>query len=315
MPAEGGAFGDMLRRAREAQGIDLGAVARRTRIAPHHLEALERSDLDALPAGPFGRSYVRAYAEALGIEPEPILEAYRVHEHRRGLGTPEGERRMLQELSQLAGRGAEAGRHPARVPARLVVVVVSVGILATVGWLLARNRAARETSAEAPPQPTPVPSPLVAAAPRARSSEPPAAAGRGGARHDRPAADAPSVSPPTDPLQVSGFGVGTGVVDRRLVGRADRLPEGSRVVFWTEVRGGRPGHVIRHVWFHEGRAVMKANLAIRGPHWRTHSTLVLPRGSAGRWTVEARTSDGRLLARNDFVCEPLDARRPGSTGE
>jgi hypothetical protein len=192
-----------------------------------------------------------------------------------------------------------------------VVVVVSVDP-GYVGWLLARNRA-RETSAEAPSADA---GPLPArCSPRARSSEPQTATSRDVAKHDHPATDTPSVNPPTNPLQISKFKIGTAVVDRRLVGRADRLPEESRVVFWTEVLKGRPGHVIRHVWLHEGRAVMKANLAIRGPHWRTHSTLILPRGSAGRWTVEARTSDGRLLARNDFVCEPLEARRPESTNE
>jgi hypothetical protein len=98
--------------------------------------------------------------------------------------------------------------------------------------------------------------------------------------------------------------VGTGVVDHRLVGRADRFTEGTGVSYWTLVLGGQAGHVIRHVWFQEGRAVMRADLPIRGPYWRTYSHLVLPGGSAGRWMVEARTSDGRLLARDEFLCEP-----------
>jgi cytoskeletal protein RodZ len=310
-PLEGGAFGELLRRAREAQGIALGAIAERTRIARHHLEALERSDLGALPAGPFGRSYVRAYADVLGVDPDPILEAYRVWERQRGAGTPEGEQRMLEELSHLVGRDARAAGSPARfpaVPARLAAAVAAAGILATLGWLLARDRAP-DSAVATSIQPTSVPSPEVAARPRAEPPEPPAATSAGAARDDRPAADAPASSSPPDTLEVSDHAVGTGIVDRRLVGGADRFPEGSRVAFWTQVRGGRPGHVIRHVWFQEGHAVMKANLAIGGPHWRTHSTLVLPRGSAGRWTVEARTSGGRLLARDAFVCEPVEPRR------
>lgn len=309
-PAEGGAFGDILRRSRERQGIALGAVATKTRIAPHHLEALERSDLDALPAGPFGKSYVRAYAEVLGIDPGPILEAYRVQQRQRGIDTAEREQRMLQELSHLAGGSGGAGGPPARLRtrrARLAAAVVSVAILGTVGWLLARN-GPRETSVEATPRPTPAAPSQVVAPPR---PQPPAAAHpAGGASEESPAVKAPASSPPTDSLRVSDFGVGTEVVDRRLVGRADQFPEGSRVFFWTLVVGGRPGHFIRHVWFQGGRAVMRADLPIGGPHWRTRSTLVLPRGSAGPWTVEARTSDGRLLARNDFVSEPLEPRRP-----
>ena len=97
----------MLRRAREARGLALDAVADATRIARHHLEALERSDLDALPAGPFGKGYVRSYAKLLGIDPEPILEDYRVRERQRGLGTAEDERRTLEQLSRLLHEGGD----------------------------------------------------------------------------------------------------------------------------------------------------------------------------------------------------------------
>ena len=100
--------------------------------------------------------------------------------------------------------------------------------------------------------------------------------------------------------------MGTGLASRRLVGQADRFPAGTRVSFWTLVLGGQPGHVVRHVWFHEGRPVMRVDLSIGGPHWRTHSRLLLPEGSAGLWAVEARTSDGRLLVRDEFLCESGD---------
>jgi hypothetical protein len=103
---------------------------------------------------------------------------------------------------------------------------------------------------------------------------------------------------------VSDHGVGTGLAGGWLVGESDRFPEGTRVSFWTRVLGGQPGHVIRHVWFREGQAVMSADLPVGGPHWRTYSRLLLAEGSAGSWAAEARTSDGRLLARQEFLCEP-----------
>jgi len=82
--------------------------------------------------------------------------------------------------------------------------------------------------------------------------------------------------------------------------------EGSEVVFWTLVVGGRPGDSIRHVWFEDGRAVMRADLDIGGAHWRTYSRLGLPRGATGPWTVEARDPEGRLLARQEFLCVPAE---------
>jgi cytoskeletal protein RodZ len=321
-PADGG-FGEPLRRAREACGTTLEEVAEKTRIAPHHLNALEQSDLDALPAGPFGKSYIRSYAEVLGIDPAPILDAYHVQEIRRGVGAPERDQQMLQELSHLVGRGEDhGGLLGLRVRTAVVAAAaVLVAILGTVGWLLARSGAPRTPApapraASATPSPAPVSPPestppsradrltrspggVVAPArpqPAQRAASPAVGAG---AQQEKP----PPAKLPTDTLQVSDFGVGTEVVDRRLVGKAEEFPEGTRVSFWTLVVGGQPGHVVRHVWFQAGRAVMRADLRVGGPHWRTRSSLVLPAGSSGPWTVEARTIDGRLLARNDFVCE------------
>jgi hypothetical protein len=60
--------------------------------------------------------------------------------------------------------------------------------------------------------------------------------------------------------------------------------------------------VIHHFWIHEGREVTRADLEIGGSHWRTQSRLVLPEGSTGRWAAEARGPDGRVLAREEFLC-------------
>jgi transcriptional regulator with XRE-family HTH domain len=294
------AFGELLKRAREARGLALEAVADATRIARHHLEALERSDLDALPAGPFGKGYVRSYAKVLGIDPEPILQDYRVRERERGRGTAEDERRVLEELSRLVRRDEPKRLLPTPlrsagfVLAATLVLAVALTLSLAFGVLTMR----RSTVARARAPLTSTAPPRTALAPAGGASFEPKKAVL--PPHDR-ALEAPAL--PTDALEVSAHGVGTGLVDHRLVGGADRFPAGSHVSFWTLVVGGRPGHVIRHVWFHEGRAVMRADLPIGGPHWRTSSRLLLPQGSIGRWAVEARTSDGRLLARGEFACE------------
>jgi len=290
-----------MRRARAARGVTLEAVSDGTRIALRHLEALERSDLDALPAGPFGKGYVRAYAKLLGIDPEPILEAYRLRERQRGFGTAEEEHRLLEQLSHLVDPRAERKRGPALSPPRPARVIafaalafVVLAVLGALGWFLIRAQAPQTAAATPQPQPAPEATETVAAP--VPTPAPAAAA--------RPTPRPPAVRLSTDALQVSDHGVGTGLVEHRLVGRADLFAEGTHVSFWTLVLGGQPGYVIRHVWFQEGRAVMRADLPIGGAHWRTYSRLLLPRGSAGRWTVEARTSDGRLLARDEFLCEP-----------
>ncbi|MGE3511744.1 MAG: DUF2914 domain-containing protein [Vicinamibacterales bacterium] len=99
-------------------------------------------------------------------------------------------------------------------------------------------------------------------------------------------------------LTVAGSGVGTAVVDRQLVGQADRFVAGSRVVFWTHVRGGRTGDTIDHVWFHDGTVVGAASLSVGSPDWRTQSRRLLE--PSGVWAVEARDPEGHILARHEF---------------
>jgi transcriptional regulator with XRE-family HTH domain len=66
-------LGETLRRARLDRGLALDDVARVIRIRSGYLAALENEELDALPAHVYARSFVRAYAEFLGVEPEPLL--------------------------------------------------------------------------------------------------------------------------------------------------------------------------------------------------------------------------------------------------
>ena len=128
-------FGDELRRAREARGLTLDAVAATTRIVRRHLDALERSDLDALPPGPFGKGYLRTYATLLGIDPDPILTAYRAREKERGLGTAEAESRMLDELSHLVQQRAARGKRHALLALGSGRLALALVVLTLVGAL------------------------------------------------------------------------------------------------------------------------------------------------------------------------------------
>lgn len=283
-----GSFGEALRDAREARGLSLDDVASTTRVARRHLAALERGDLDALPAGPFAKGYIEAYGKAVGIDPRPVIEAYRAEARRKSSATPGGQDRMLDELAQIVNRrsGAAEPRRPV-AKGRLGIVFGScaVALLATFGWLALRDDTGHDAPAAAP-------SPTAAA--RAKSAPAPSPAGH--------ATPAPSPRRPNPDIAVSDSGLGTGVENHRLVGAAEEFREGREVVFLTRVVGGDPGDVIYHVWLHEDRGVARIPLTIGGAVWRTFSRRPLPPGARGHWTVEARGLDGRLLARQQFVC-------------
>jgi len=69
-------FGARLRLQRERQQITLSTIAEQTKIKLSLLEGLERDDVSHWPAGIFRRSYVRAYARAIGLEPDTVLREF-----------------------------------------------------------------------------------------------------------------------------------------------------------------------------------------------------------------------------------------------
>jgi hypothetical protein len=69
-------FGMRLRLQREEQQIPLVTIAERTKIKLSLLEGLERDDVSRWPTGIFRRSYFRAYASAIGLEPDRVLREF-----------------------------------------------------------------------------------------------------------------------------------------------------------------------------------------------------------------------------------------------
>ena len=69
-------FGARLRFERERRQIALRSIAEGTKIGLGLLEGLERDDVSRWPSGIFRKSFVRAYAQAIGIDPEPVVREF-----------------------------------------------------------------------------------------------------------------------------------------------------------------------------------------------------------------------------------------------
>jgi len=65
--------GQILRDAREAQGITLEDAAARLRLMQRQVEAMETDDFESLDPPVFARGFVRNYARLLGLAPEALL--------------------------------------------------------------------------------------------------------------------------------------------------------------------------------------------------------------------------------------------------
>src|SRR4029450_9456345 len=62
-----------LRKARMARGLSLTEISRRTRIGVGFLRKIDDGDPQGLPAGFYARAFVRAYAEAVGLDGDLVV--------------------------------------------------------------------------------------------------------------------------------------------------------------------------------------------------------------------------------------------------
>ena len=72
--------GEALRTIREFRGLSRDALAESTRIRASYLAAIEEMRLEQLPSRPFVIGYIRAYAQALGVDPDVAAERFKAEE-------------------------------------------------------------------------------------------------------------------------------------------------------------------------------------------------------------------------------------------
>jgi transcriptional regulator with XRE-family HTH domain len=70
-------IGSQLRAAREEKGLTLEDIAAQTRIPRRHLESLEISDWERLPAPTYTTGFAKSYASAVGLDRTEIAERLR----------------------------------------------------------------------------------------------------------------------------------------------------------------------------------------------------------------------------------------------
>jgi hypothetical protein len=75
-------IGASLREARMRARIDVSEIEAQTKIRAKYLRALENEEFDLLPGPTFVKSFLRTYADALGLDSKALLEQYRLDHER-----------------------------------------------------------------------------------------------------------------------------------------------------------------------------------------------------------------------------------------
>jgi cytoskeleton protein RodZ len=76
------AIGATLREARMRARIDISEIESETKIRAKYLRALENEEWDLLPGPTYVKSFLRTYADALGLDSRLLLEEYKLRHER-----------------------------------------------------------------------------------------------------------------------------------------------------------------------------------------------------------------------------------------
>jgi cytoskeleton protein RodZ len=115
-------IGTTLRTARERHGLSIDQLARRTKISPALLKAIEDNAFERLPRGIVGRGFLRAYAAEVGRDPEEIVSEFLEQTARH---VPAARGRTPEEPVRQSAPGVEAPR-PGRALAGYVLVAAAL---------------------------------------------------------------------------------------------------------------------------------------------------------------------------------------------
>src|SRR5688572_3639186 len=117
-------IGDQLRETRMRNRIDISEVEAATKIRAKYLRALENEEWELLPGPTFVKTFLRTYADYLGLDARNLVEDYRARY----------ERPAAQELTPF-GTNLGGRRVRPRRPVFAPWMAVLVGIVALVGAL------------------------------------------------------------------------------------------------------------------------------------------------------------------------------------
>ncbi len=161
--------GGLLRKAREARGLHIAALATSLKIPPRKLESLERDRYDELPDVAFTRALAKSACRALKIDPTPVLallprlDSGALDQVSGGLNTP------FRESSDGDATIADL----VRKPAFWIVAVLAVAALGVYFWPLASTSTLAPTMVKDEPVMPPAALDPVASAPNSVASAPP----------------------------------------------------------------------------------------------------------------------------------------------
>jgi cytoskeleton protein RodZ len=146
-------IGATLREARMRERIDVSEIEAQTKIRAKYLRALENEEWGLLPGPTFVKSFLRTYAQALGLDGKALVEEYRLHHERPSEGMPEPLVAPSARNRRNQSPGPSRGYTIAVSAIGLVIVILIVLLIAGGGSSSKKpsiNKKSQTTAAKSP---------------------------------------------------------------------------------------------------------------------------------------------------------------------
>lgn len=166
-------IGPTLREARMRARIDISEIESETKIRAKYLRALENEEWNLLPGPTYVKTFLRTYAEALGLDAKLLVEEYKLRHER--LSDNELARPIGPTRATSGGRGRSA-QQPMLPRSYLIAGVVLA--LCVVVFILSRVGGGSDSPSGSPTPSTPTPSASAGSTPTDSTATEPATPAR-----------------------------------------------------------------------------------------------------------------------------------------
>jgi cytoskeleton protein RodZ len=123
-------IGATLREARTRQRIEISELESQTKIRAKYLRALENEEWDQLPGPAYVKSFLRTYADALGLDGKLLIAEYKLRH----------ERLSDVELQPIVPVGSDRRRAPRPgIPRGLIIAMAVAGLIVALYFLGRRS--------------------------------------------------------------------------------------------------------------------------------------------------------------------------------
>lgn len=138
-------FGRYLRNVRLERGLSIEDVMDETRISKYVIQQIEAENLKNLPEDVYLKGFLKAYAEAVGVDPFDVLERYKT-----ALGLDEQSPAHVKR----DGRAARQGSSAKLIVSSLIVLLAVAALIVFYKGNMAKTETEVKTISE--PEPAPV---------------------------------------------------------------------------------------------------------------------------------------------------------------